>query len=94
MDGEIRVDSVYTRGTTFLVEVRQGVSSAETVGDINVFSSGSLSGDEKFEHSFHSPDGRILIIDDNEMNLTVESKLLEGTELTVDLSESGADALS
>lgn len=94
MDGEIRVDSVYTQGTTFLVELRQGVSSTETVGDINVFSSGSLSGDEKFEHSFHSPEGRILIVDDNEMNLMVESKLLEGTELTVDLSESGADALS
>ncbi len=94
MDGEIKVDSVYTQGTTFLVEVQQGVSSNETVGDINVFSSGSLSGDEKFEHSFHSPDGRILIVDDNEMNLTVESKLLEGTDLTVDLSESGQDALS
>ncbi len=94
MDGQIKVDSVYTQGTTFLVEVTQGVSSTETVGDINVFSSGSLSGDEKFEHSFHSPDGRILIVDDNEMNLTVESKLLDGTELTVDLSESGADALS
>ncbi|MCR4641741.1 MAG: DegV family protein [Lachnospiraceae bacterium] len=94
MDGDIRVDSVYARGTTFSVEIRQGVSSNETVGDINVFSSGGLSGDGKFEHSFHSPDGRILIVDDNEMNLTVESKLLEGTELTVDLSESGADALS
>ena len=93
MDGQIKVDSVYTQGTTFLVEVTQGVSSTETVGDINVFSSGGLSGDEKFEHSFHSPDGRILIVDDNEMNLTVESKLLDGTELTVDLSESGADAL-
>ena len=94
MDGEIKVDSVYTQGTTFLVEFEQGVSSTETVGDINIFSSGSLSGDEKFEHSFHSPDGRILIVDDNEMNLAVESKLLEGTELTVDLSESGADALT
>lgn len=94
MDGEIKVDSVYTHGTTFLVEVRQGVSSTETLGDINVFSTDSLSGEEKFEHSFRSPDGRILIVDDNEMNLTVESKLLEGTELTVDLSVSGADALS
>ncbi len=94
MDGQIKVDSVYTQGTTFLVEVTQGISSTETVGDINVFSSGNLSGDEKFEHSFHSPDGRILIVDDNEMNLTVESKLLDGTGLTVDLSESGADALS
>ena len=94
MDGQIKVDSVYTQGTTFLVEVKQGVSSTETVGDINVFSSGGLSGDEKFEHCFHAPEGRILIVDDNEMNLTVESKLLDGTELTVDLSESGADALS
>lgn len=94
MDGEIKVDSVYTQGTTFLVEIKQGVSSTETVGDINIFSSGNLAGDEKFEHSFHSPEGKVLIVDDNEMNLTVESKLLDGTDLTLDLSESGADALS
>ena len=94
MGGEIKVDSVYTQGSTFLVEIKQGISSKETVGDINIFSAGGLSGDERFEHSFHSPDGRVLIVDDNEMNLAVESKLLDGTELTVDLAESGTVALS
>ena len=94
MNGKIHVDSVYTQGTTFFVEVRQGISSEDKVGDINVFSSGALSGDEKFEHGFHSPEGKILIVDDNEMNLTVEKKLLDGTELTVDLAISGSEALS
>jgi DegV family protein with EDD domain len=94
MDGAINVNSVYTEGTTFLVEVKQGVSSTETVGDINVFASSGITGDDHFEHSFHAPEGRILIVDDNEMNLMVESKLLDGTDLTVDLSDSGADALT
>ena len=93
MGGDVKVDSVYTEGTTFLVEVLQGVSSDDKVGDINVFSSNGILADEKFEHSFHSPEGRVLIVDDNEMNMVVESKLLEGTDLTVDLSLSGEDAL-
>ena len=94
MGGAINVNSVYTEGTTFLVEVEQGVSSTETVGDINVFTSSGIAGDDHFEHSFHAPEGRILIVDDNEMNLIVESKLLDGTDLKVDLSDSGADALT
>lgn len=94
MGGAINVNSVYTEGTTFLVEVEQGVSSTETVGDINLFTSSGIAGDDHFEHSFHAPEGRILIVDDNEMNLIVESKLLDGTDLKVDLSDSGADALT
>ena len=93
MNGNVKVDSVYTEGTTFLVELQQGISSSEKVGDINVMGMDGTE-NEKFEHSFHSPEGRILIVDDNEMNMVVESKLLEGTDLRIDLSPSGEDALS
>ncbi|MCR5675025.1 MAG: DegV family EDD domain-containing protein [Lachnospiraceae bacterium] len=94
MGGEISVNSVYTQGSTFAVTLKQGIASDKRVGDLNI--AGGAGGDaaEKFEHSFHAPEARILIVDDNEMNLQVEQKLLAGTEMVVDLAMSGADALS
>lgn len=94
MDGEISVNSVYMQGSTFSVTLRQGISSDKAIGDINISGSGGLSGGDRFEHLFRAPDASILIVDDNEMNLEVESKLLDGTELNVDLARNGAEALS
>ncbi|MCR5357411.1 MAG: DegV family EDD domain-containing protein, partial [Lachnospiraceae bacterium] len=93
MDGEISVNSVYTQGTTFTVTLKQGISSDERIGNLSITSAGGMKGAEKFEHSFHAPDARILIVDDNEMNLQVEDKLLLGTEMTVDLALSAQEAL-
>lgn len=91
MDGKINVNSVYSQGSTFSVTLKQGVSSDERIGDINITGAGGTA--EKFEHSFHAPDARILIVDDNEMNLQVERKLLEGTDMTIDVALSGQEAL-
>ena len=93
MDGKITVNSVYTQGSVFQVTLKQGIASDKKIGDVNISGSGSLSDKDKFEHAFKAPLARILIVDDNEMNLQVEDKLLKGTEMTVDLSVSGEDAL-
>ncbi|MCR5831672.1 MAG: DegV family EDD domain-containing protein [Lachnospiraceae bacterium] len=94
MGGEISVNSVYSQGSTFMVTLKQGVSSDKIIGDLSITGNGGMSNTEKFEHSFHAPDARILIVDDNEMNLQVEKKLLAGTDMTIDLALSGQDALS
>ena len=94
MDGEVKVNSVYGQGSTFEVSLRQGVSSDRRVGELNITGAGSTGDTEKFEHSFHAPSARILIVDDNEMNLQVEKKLLEGTGMTIDLALSGQEALA
>ncbi len=93
MEGEITVNSVYTEGSTFAVTLKQRISSDKRIGDINITNAG-MSGAEKFEHSFTAPTARILIVDDNEMNLQVEEKLLKGTGIQVDLALSGKDALN
>ena len=93
MEGEITVNSVYGQGSIFSVTLKQGISSDNRIGDISISGIGSMSGQEKFQHSFHAPDARILIVDDNEMNLQVEEKLLDGTGMVVDLAMSGAEAL-
>lgn len=94
MDGQITVNSVYTEGSAFTVTLRQGVSSDKRIGDMNIANVGGISGSEKFEHSFHAPSARILIVDDNEMNLQVEKKLLVGTGMTIDTALSGQAALT
>jgi DegV family protein with EDD domain len=47
----------------------------------------------RYESSFKAPDARILIVDDNEMNLEVEKKLLKDTGMTIDTAISGMAAL-
>ncbi len=93
MDGEIAVSSVYSQGSTFTITLKQDVSSDESIGNIDITNASTSSDFEKFEHSFRAPGARILFVDDNEMNLEVEKKLILGTEIKVELSLSGADAL-
>ena len=94
MDGEITVNSVYTQGSNFTVSLWQKVSNPTAVGNISITNYGSVRDEKKYEASFTAPEARILIVDDNEMNLEVESKLLEGTKITVDTADSGAAALA
>ncbi|MCR5399654.1 MAG: DegV family EDD domain-containing protein [Lachnospiraceae bacterium] len=94
MDGQITVNSVYSQGSTFTVMLKQGISSDKRIGDLNISNAAGVAGNEKFEHMFKAPDARILIVDDNEMNLKVEEKLLDGTKIKVDLALSGKDALN
>ena len=94
MDGEITVNSVYSQGSTFTVALKQGISSDKRIGDLNISNAGGVNRGDKFEHIFKAPDARILIVDDNEMNLNVEEKLLDGTQMKVDLALSGQDALN
>ena len=93
MDGQISVDSVYGQGSAFTVDIRQKIEDEESIGNLQIEGGGHIGKGEKFEHMFHAPKARVLIVDDNEMNLEVEKKLLDGTEMTVDLALSGAEAL-
>ncbi len=93
MDGKISVNSVYTQGSTFSVSLWQKIANTTPIGDINIASLGEAKHTSKYEAAFSAPEARILIVDDNEMNLEVETKLLADTELKIDTAISGADAL-
>lgn len=93
MGGDISVNSVYAKGSAFTVTLKQKIVSDTNIGNLQVAGGAGESSGAKFEHSFYAPDARILIVDDNEMNLEVEEKLLSGTEITIDLITSGKEAL-
>ncbi len=92
MDGEISVNSVYGEGSTFNVVLKQGVVDATGVGDLHIFNYGQANR-SIYESSFTAPEAKVLIVDDNEMNLEVEKRLLLGTGMQIDTAGSGKEAL-
>ena len=92
MDGEVTVNSVYGEGSTFTVTLKQGITNSAQIGELNIHSQQTFKRDQ-YESSFKAPDAKILIVDDNKMNLEVEKKLLYDTELTIDTVLSGKEAL-
>ena len=93
MGGEISVNSVYTQGSTFTVTLCQGITNTNELGAIDISSSGGLKKSRKYESGFTAEDAQILIVDDNEMNLEVEKKLLLDTKMQIDTVRSGSEAL-
>ena len=93
MGGRITVNSIYTQGSTFIVTLWQKIISFESVGEFNVENYESPTTVGSYVPGFTAPDVKILIVDDNEMNLEVERKLLADTEITIDTAMSGRQAL-
>lgn len=93
MDGTISVNSVYSQGSTFTVSLWQGVTNAAPIDEISISGLGRSSSAKEFECNFTAPDARILIVDDDAMNLEVERKLIANTGVQIDLASSGEAAL-
>ena len=94
MDGKITVNSIYTEGSTFVVALWQKVTRRDPIGEIDIRKYGSGQNAGENEAMFKAPDARVLIVDDNEMNLEVERKLLVSTQMQIDTALSGEEALS
>ncbi|WP_049945762.1 DegV family protein [Butyrivibrio sp. LC3010] len=92
MDGSISVNSVYGEGSTFNVTIKQGVSDPTAIGELSIQNYGKVK-KHAYECSFTAPEASVLIVDDNEMNLEVERKLLLGTKMHIDVATSGEKAL-
>ena len=93
MKGSISVNSVYAQGSTFTVSLWQSISNKAPVGEINIANFGNTAGSHHYESSFTAPSARVLIVDDNDMNLEVEKKLLQGTEVKIETASSAIAAL-
>ena len=92
MDGEITVDSVYTKGSTFTVCIRQKIADESTIGEYN-FAEERYDESEHYALTFEAPEARVLIVDDNVMNTKVASSLLSATKVQVDIAHSGEECL-
>lgn len=92
MGGSISVNSVYGEGSTFNVIIKQQIADHSPIGDLSIQNYGKVK-KHAYESSFTAPEASVLIVDDNEMNLEVERKLLLATKMSVDVANSGKKAL-
>lgn len=93
MGGDLKVQSVYGKGTAFSFRIRQKVVDRMPLGDFEKQYQESLRSIEDYHEKFIAPMGRILIVDDNSMNLAVAQGLLKGTRLQIDVASSGEECL-
>lgn len=91
MGSEIKIESEYGVGSTFYFVIRQKIFDPTPIGD---YSRAASSGESSHETLLpHADRARILVVDDNEMNLKVAKNLLGLFGINADLCDSGFDAI-
>ena len=94
MHGEITVDSIYTKGSTFSVSFTQEIVDDTEIGEWDFSVSRTVANREVYLQRFEAPTASLLIVDDNELNLQVEAGLLKATRMQIDTARSGKECLS
>jgi CheY-like chemotaxis protein/HPt (histidine-containing phosphotransfer) domain-containing protein len=93
MDGELRVESEYGKGSIFYITIPQKICSGETVGDFAEELKHDVQKRKKYAASFVAPDAKILVVDDNGMNINVIVQLLKKTRVQLDTALSGRECI-
>ena len=93
MEGSISVDSKYGKGSTFTVMIPQKVVDKTPIENVEEAVRKLRNENMKPGQRFVAPRARILVVDDNKMNLTVIGALLKRTKMQVDFADSGMKCL-
>ncbi len=93
MNGDIQIESVYGKGSTFTVSIPQKVIDAHPIESIDKAIKKTSSTNTSSESPYEAPEARILVVDDNSMNLTLMKALLKRTKMQVDMAPSGSRCL-
>ncbi len=92
MDTDLHVESVYGEGTRFFFTLRQGVVNVEPIGSFQERARKAAK-EHNYHASFTSPDGEILLVDDNRVNRRVFCGLLKQTQIKITDVGSGKECL-
>jgi len=84
MGGKISVESVYGQGTSFIVTIPKTTGNADAIRYENKGEKGK---------PFFAPSARILVVDDNELNLKVACGLLRLHKIDANTALSGKEAI-
>jgi CheY-like chemotaxis protein len=93
MGSTLEVASVYGVGSTFSFSLKQKVVSWDELGNYETAYQAHLDGHSRYQEKFTAPDVRILVVDDNQMNLLVFRSLLKQTLINVDTACDGDTGL-
>ena len=92
MGGNIAVDSIYQKGSTFTVTIPQKIVNADPLGTLD-YNSSQGRNHQTYKKTFEAPAAKVLVVDDNDMNLLVVKKLLRETKVQLSLAHSGRECL-
>ena len=89
MNGNIGVKSKYGEGSTFYFSVPQAIV-AYSADELKLLDANT---EESEDMKFVAPAARVLLVDDNEMNIKVGKALLEPFGMNIDTATNGREAL-
>lgn len=90
MGGQIQVESEYGKGSCFTFDIVQKVIDATPC---EYSKNKKKTKVKQFELTFTAPDARVLVVDDNKVNLRVASGLLKKFDIVPDLVDNGKDCV-
>ena len=93
MKSKLKVESIYELGTKFSFELKQKVIRWEPLGDYETSYKAGLNERKKYTEKFTAPTARVLVVDDNPMNLMVFKNLLKQTKMKIDTAINGDEGL-
>lgn len=92
MGSELNLESVYGEGSVFSFRLDQGIEDPKPIGDYTERIKTERD-EAKLAASFKAPDAKVLVVDDNQMNLAVAKNLLKLNGIKPDLASSGSKAM-
>lgn len=92
MGSSLQVRSEYGKGSTFSFTVEQGIADATPIGDLEAQFK-RLDTRKAYHASFHAPNAKVLVVDDNAVNRKVFCGLLKETKIQVDEAVGGMECL-
>ena len=93
MGGSVEVTSEYGRGSTFSVRLPQKVVDSTPIGEFEMEAVAETDTQGAYSEKFHAPEARILVVDDNNMNLMVVKGLLKKTKVQIVTCSNGRECL-
>lgn len=93
MHGTISVKSTYGKGSVFTVFLPQVVVDSMPIGRIQKHNQNDTLLQDKSEEVLTAPRAKVLVVDDNNMNLRVAQHLLKHTQVQVSICSSGMECL-
>ncbi|MCH5260158.1 MAG: response regulator [Lachnospiraceae bacterium] len=94
MGGNLTVESIYGKGSTFSFVVPQKVIGTELLGDYKKIADESEVADSAARKAFVAPNAQILAVDDTRVNITVVKGLLKRLKVQFDSALSGQECLN
>ena len=93
MGSELKVESEYDKGSIFSFDLKQKIVDKTPLGDFEKNVKKMMSQQYTYTESFVAPDARVLVVDDNELNLKVFVSLLKKTQMNITPVNSGYKAV-